>query len=48
MDEPALLRDTENVDVPLASNPLWDDVQPIPQNDGSHTGKLNALLTRVL
>ena len=35
-----LLERTEDVDDMLSSNPLWDDVTPLPQNDGPNTGKL--------
>ena len=37
--EAELLKQTEDVDIPLASNSLWNDVNPILQNDGPHTGK---------
>jgi hypothetical protein len=33
-------RDTENLDCSLSSNPLWNDVEPIPQNDGPQSGTL--------
>jgi len=38
-DEEELLDRTQDADEPLASNPLWNDVEPLTQNDGIQTGE---------